>query len=107
MQRLQPPTSVRHTSALNETTDKNQHLLCVVTPGIPDGLKVDTSGRIYSSSQSAVQVFSSSGDLLGQILVSGVANFSFGGPDSDTIYMMADTAIWSAKIAVQGATRPA
>ncbi len=82
----------------------NARLIAVVTPGIPDGLKTDSEGRIYSSSQSGVQVFTAAGDLLGQILVPGVANFAFGGIDNDTIYMMADTAIWSAKIRAKGAS---
>lgn len=81
-------------------------LVAVVTPGIPDGLKVDREGRIYSSSQSGVQVFSPHGDLLGQILVPGVANFTFAGKRNDTIYMMADTAIWSARVKARRASRP-
>ncbi len=82
----------------------NGRLIAVVTPGIPDGLKTDSEGRIYSSSQSGVQVFTAAGDLLGQILVPGVANFAFGGINNDTIYMMADSAIWSAKIRARGAS---
>lgn len=80
----------------------NDRLIAVITPGIPDGLKVDRDGRIYSSSQSGVQVFTPAGDLLGQILVPGVANFTFGGVDNDTIYMMADTAIWAAQVKAKG-----
>ena len=86
---------------------RNRRLIAVVTPGIPDGLKVDSEGRIYSSSQSGVQVFTPHGDLLGQILVPNVANFTFGGVNNDTIFMMADTAIWSARLKAKGAsTRP-
>ncbi|MGH6821254.1 MAG: SMP-30/gluconolactonase/LRE family protein, partial [Methylocella sp.] len=61
----------------------HDRLIAVVSPGIPDGLKVDSAGRIYSSSQSGLQVFSKQGDLLGRIVVSGVANFTFGGIDHD------------------------
>ena len=43
-------------------------------------------------------------DPLGQILVPNVANFTFGGVNNDTIYMMADTAIWSARLKAKGAS---
>jgi gluconolactonase len=85
---------------------KNRRLITVVTPGTPDGLKVDTKGRIYSSSQTGVQVCTPSGDLLGQIVVPDVANFAFGGEKNDTIYMMANEAIWSAKLQATGASIP-
>ena len=84
----------------------NNRLFAVVTPGIPDGLKVDSTGRVYSSSASGLQVFSTGGDLIGEILAPGTANFTFGGVDNNVLYMMADTAIWAAKIKAAGATRP-
>ncbi|KIG17217.1 Gluconolactonase [Enhygromyxa salina] len=82
---------------------EQDRLITVVTPGIPDGLKVDSAGRIYSSAGNGVQVYSPDGRMLGLIEVPGVANFTFGGPNNDTIYMMADTAIWSAKLSATGA----
>ncbi|ANG63224.1 hypothetical protein A8C75_12565 [Marinobacterium aestuarii] len=85
---------------------ENGRLFAVVSPGIPDGLKVDTCERVYSSSASGVQVFSRDSALLGEIIAPGVANFSFGGPENNVLYMMADTRIWAARIAAVGATRP-
>jgi gluconolactonase len=82
---------------------RNDRLFCVVAPGIPDGLKLDTAGRVYSSSTTGVQVFDVDGTLLGEILAPGVANFCFGGADNDTIFMMCDTNITIAKIAAKGA----
>lgn len=85
---------------------ENGRLFAVVSPGIPDGLKVDTRGRVYSSSASGVQVFSRDGDLIGEIIAPGVANFTFGGPDNNVLYLMADTRIWAARIQAIGAARP-
>jgi gluconolactonase len=78
-------------------------LFAVVTPGIPDGLKVDTAGRVYSSSTSGVQIYSPAGKLLGEILAYGLANFCFGGPRGDTLFLMCDTNITVATIAAKGA----
>src|SRR6516164_5511707 len=41
-------------------------LFAVTTPGFPDGITVDRSGRVYVSASSGVQVYSRAGDLIGQ-----------------------------------------
>jgi gluconolactonase len=71
-------------------------LFAVTTPGFPDGLKVDHAGRVYASSPGGVQVFNPAGDLIGQIRVPGVVNFTFGGPSGDALFITTDTAIWAA-----------
>ncbi|AHG42353.1 gluconolactonase [Pseudomonas syringae CC1557] len=40
-----------------------------VAPGIPDGVKVDAQGNVWSGSKEGVQVFSAKGELLGKLLV--------------------------------------
>lgn len=100
------PHHIRAFDVADGTHLVNDRLFCVVTPGIPDGLKVDAAGRVYSSSASGVQVFDLRGNLLGEILAPGVANFTFGGVDNTTIYMMADKVIWAAEIKAAGAIRP-
>ena len=81
-------------------------LIAVVSPGIPDGLKLDSAGRIYSSSATGVQVFTPAGKLIGEILAPRVANFCFGGTDNNTIFAMCDTSIVIARIAATGAITP-
>jgi gluconolactonase len=82
---------------------RNERLFAVVSPGVPDGIKLDESGRVYTSSASGVQIFTSEGDLIGEIAAPGVANFTFGGPDNDTLFICCDTHIWQAKLGVRGA----
>jgi gluconolactonase len=82
---------------------RGDRLFAVITPGVPDGLKLDTAGRVYSSSTTGVQVFDPDGKLLGEILAQGVANFCFGGAGNNTIFMMCDTSIRIATIAAVGA----
>lgn len=81
----------------------NRRLLAVTTPGFPDGIKVDTDGRVYASSFSGVQVFTPEGDLIGEIGVPGAVNFTFGGPDRNVLFITADDAIWAATLAAAGA----
>lgn len=80
----------------------NERLFAVVTPMIPDGLKVDSQGRVYSSSGTGVQVFDVTGKILGEILAGGVANFCFGGIGNNMLFMMCDTAINIATLAATG-----
>jgi len=81
----------------------NSRLFAVVSPGVPDGIKCDSHGRVYVSSATGVQVFSDDGELLGEIMAPGVANFTFGGPDNDVLFILADTRIWQAALNVAGA----
>ncbi|MCG8349936.1 MAG: SMP-30/gluconolactonase/LRE family protein [Chloroflexales bacterium] len=81
----------------------NGRLFAVTTPGFPDGIKVDSEGRVYASAFSGVQVFSSLGDLIGEIRLPGAVNFTFGGPDNNILYITADTAVWAATLQATGA----
>ena len=80
-----------------------ERLFAVVTPGFPDGLKVDRDGRVYASSFSGVQIFDPSGQLLGEIHLPGAVNFCFGGAERDLLLITTDTAVWAAALAAKGA----
>jgi gluconolactonase len=77
-------------------------LFAVTTPGFPDGIKVDTAGRVYASAFSGVQVFSPGGDLIGEIHLPGAVNFAFGGPARNILFITTDTAVWAAVLAAKG-----
>lgn len=101
------PHHIRAFEVLQGRHLANDRLFAVVTPGIPDGLKVDTTGRVYSSAASGLLVYNKAGDLIGEIVGPAVANFAFGGPENNILYAMADTVIWAAEIKAVGAERPA
>lgn len=90
--------------------------------GIPDGVKVDTEGRVYTATVDGIQgeflhnlrlahhstlgdangsvctcsmwtVFAQSGKPLGLIRQPGTANMGFAGKGLDTLYMLNDTSI--------------
>lgn len=81
---------------------RGERLFAVVSPGVPDGIKLDVEARVYTSSATGVQVFSPEGGLLGEIFAPGVANFTFGGPDNDVLFILGDTRIWQTRLAVAG-----
>jgi gluconolactonase len=81
---------------------RNERLFAVVSPGCPDGIKLDLDGRVYTTSATGVQVFTPEGDLLGEIASPGAANFTFGGPRNNVLFILGDTQIWQAKLEVAG-----
>jgi gluconolactonase len=82
-----------------------ERLLCVIAPGFPDGIKVDSEGRVYASAFSGVQVFTPDGDLIGEIELPGAVNFTFGGADRNVLFITADDAVWAAVLAATGPSR--
>jgi gluconolactonase len=80
-----------------------ERLFAVISPGFPDGLKVDSDGRVYASSFSGVQVFDPRGELLGEIHVPDAVNFCFGGLERDVLLITTDSAVWAASLAAKGA----
>ena len=82
-------------------------VFAVIEPGIPDGLRVDTEGRVYTSAGDGIQVLSPEGELLGKILVEKTpANCTFGGPGRHTLYITAHDSLYSVTLASTGAQRP-
>ncbi|KAH7306503.1 hypothetical protein KP509_22G016100 [Ceratopteris richardii] len=71
--------------------------------GVPDGIKVDTQGRVYTANQDGIQVFSPKGKLLGLIRVQGAVNMGFVGPHLDQMIITNSTAIHSVQLNVQAA----
>ena len=77
--------------------------------GHPDGLRVDTAGRVWTSWGSAIRIYApraEGGELLGTIrLPETVANLAFGGPDGGTLAITATSVLYRVATSVQGCTR--
>ncbi len=69
----------------------------------PDGIKVDSEGRIYASAPRGVQVLAPTGELVGEIELPGAVIFAFGGPEGNVLYITTDTAIWAVVLNAKGA----
>ena len=75
-----------------------------IDAGVPDGIRCDADGRLYSSAGDGVHVFSPGGTRIGKILVpEGPANLTFGGPDGRTLFITAKTGLYAIDLNVSGA----
>ncbi|KAF3056515.1 Gluconolactonase [Daldinia childiae] len=82
----------------------NRRLFAFADVGIPDGIKCDMDGNVYSGCGDGVNVWSPGGVLLGRILVDGgVANFCFG--QSGELFILNEFRLWKAQLnsSVRGA----
>jgi gluconolactonase len=71
-------------------------LFTTVEPGVPDGLRVDVHGNVWTSAADGVQVFSPDAAPLGRVRVPEVvANLCFGGPDGSTLFVTATTSLYA------------
>jgi gluconolactonase len=72
-------------------------------PGVPDGMKIDSKGNIYSTGPGGIWIISPSGKHLGTILMPNVpANLAFGGADGKTLYIAAHTVLYRVQLKIAG-----
>ncbi len=71
--------------------------------GVPDGMKVDTEGRVYCTGSEGVWVFESNGDHLGIIRLPEIpANCAWGDADLRTMYFTARSSIYRLRMKTTG-----
>ncbi len=77
----------------------NRRLFAMADAGIPDGIKCDTDGNVYSGCGDGVNIWSAGGVLLGKILVEGgVANFCFG--QDGEMFLLNEHRLWWVTLAL-------
>jgi gluconolactonase len=82
---------------------RNGKVLCTIEQGVPDGIRCDDAGRIWSSAGDGVHIFASDGTLIGKILTpEPAANLAFGGTDGRTLFITARTSVYSVGTLVKG-----
>jgi gluconolactonase len=75
-----------------------------VLPGVPDGMRVDEHGNVWTSAADGVHCYAPDGKLLGKILVpETVANLVFGGPMRNRLFIAATTSLYALYVGVRGA----
>lgn len=73
------------------------------TPGVPDGMRVDKKGNIYSAGPGGVWIISSEGKHIGTIKVPEVVgNVAWGDKDGKTLYIVASTSVFKIRTKVAG-----
>ncbi len=84
----------------------NQRLFSVVSPGFPDGMRLDSNGNIYVGALDGVQVFNPKGMLIGKILLpKETANLTFGGKDNNILFICSSDSVWAVKLNAKGAKK--
>ncbi|MCH8849008.1 MAG: SMP-30/gluconolactonase/LRE family protein, partial [Chloroflexi bacterium] len=75
--------------------------------GIPDGMKVDTEGRIYCTGPDGLWVLDATGRHLGTLpLPERANNVAFGGPGYRTMLIAAATSVYSVRLHSTGVVPP-
>lgn len=71
--------------------------------GVPDGMKVDSAGHLFSCGPGGVHVFDAHANDLGVIRApEGCANFTWGDDDLCSLYMTASTSVYRVRLSVPG-----
>ena len=71
--------------------------------GVPDGMKVDQDGNVYSTGPGGVWIFTAEGKHLGTIRPPEVpANLHWGESDAKTLYVTARTGLYRIRLKIAG-----
>ena len=82
---------------------QNPRVFAQVDPGVPDGLRVDMQGWVYTSSGDSVQVYGADGRRLAKIPVpEKVGNVAFGGAGMNQLFICASTSLYRITLNTKG-----
>jgi gluconolactonase len=102
-------TAPRHIRVfdVNGTKLTNGRVFAHIDTGLPDGIRVDTDGNIWSSAGDGVHCFAPDGTRLGKIFVpETVANLTFGGTRRNRLFIAATSSLYEIYVAATGAQKP-
>lgn len=84
----------------------NKRLFTEVSPGFPDGMRLDVHGNIYVGALDGIQVFNPQGKMIGKILMpKETANLTFGGKDNNILFICSSDSVWAIKLNTTGAKK--
>ena len=88
-------------------TIRKGRLFATCPVGLFDGFRLDTEGRVWTSTGEGVSCYAPDGTLLGKVRIPEVvANVTFGGPKRNRLYICGTTSLYSVMLNVRGATWP-
>ena len=77
----------------------NGRVFCAIDKGVPDGMRCDRHGNLFSTSEHSIQVFDPAGGRLGVIPVPETpSNLCFGGPDGNELFITAQTSLYRIRL---------
>lgn len=103
-------TAARHIRVFDigdDGTLTSGRVFCNIDNGVPDGMRVDVNGNVWSSAADGVHCFAPDGTLIGKIKVpQTVANLTFGGPRRNRLFITATQSLYAIYLTTTGATWP-
>ncbi len=100
------PRHIRVFDVVEGRSLANGRVFCEVD-GVPDGMRVDIHGNVWTSGGKGVHCFTPDGTLLGSIrLPETVANLTFGGIRGNRLFITATTSVYSVFVATNGVAWP-
>jgi gluconolactonase len=94
---------IRVYPVLNGRQALTGRVFAAIAPGQPDGICVDASGNIFTSSTDSVQVFTPDGTRLGKIFVPEICtNLTFGGLANRSLLITAGKSLYAIDLNTHG-----
>jgi gluconolactonase len=92
---VQPDGGIANSRVFAETTGE--------APGAPDGMKLDSAGRLYCTGPGGIHVFDHDGRCLGVVLTpERPTNMAWGDDDLRTLYITAQTSLYRVRLKTAG-----
>ncbi|PWU47269.1 gluconolactonase [Micromonospora globispora] len=103
-------TRARHLRRFEVTEDgrlRGGAVFATCDAGSFDGVRLDEAGRVWVAAHDGLHCFDPDGTLLGKLhLPEVVANFTFGGPKRNHLYICASSSLFTLRVNVNGARYP-
>jgi len=100
------PRHIRVFDVASNTALRNGRVFVEMQSGVPDGMRVDEHGNVWTSAEDGVHCYAPDGGLLGKILIPEVvANLTFGGPRRNRLFITATSSVYALHVGVRGAAR--
>jgi len=81
----------------------NKRLFADISPGFPDGMRLDENGNVYVGTLEGIHVLNPQGKLIGKFLMAKqTANLTFGGADNNVLFIGSSDSIWAVKLKTRG-----
>ncbi|MFD2763625.1 SMP-30/gluconolactonase/LRE family protein [Micromonospora eburnea] len=88
-------------------TLRGDEVFATCDAGSFDGVRLDDAGRVWVAAYDGLHCFDPDGTLLGKLrLPEVVANFTFGGPKRNHLYICASSSLFSLRVNVNGVRYP-
>ncbi|CAN7472037.1 SMP-30/gluconolactonase/LRE family protein [Caballeronia sp. LjRoot34] len=100
------PRHIRVFDVASDGALRNGRIFAEMESGVPDGLRTDEHGNVWTSAEDGVHCYAPDGTLLGKILIPEVvANLTFGGLNRNRLFITASSSVYALHVGVRGAAR--